>query len=182
MARKGRAGLIIFIIILFLLIFGALVMVFNIGGARDFAYRLIGRDVNQESAANKTIEVELEREKDSLEAEKTKLSALRTDLENYKAQLDNREKELEEREVLLLDKEQEVDRLNEKLSGQYEDLRELIKIYEYMNGEEAADILSQMEDVDKVVLVIKNLKKETSAEILGLMDAEKAADILDRIY
>ena len=31
MARKGRAGLIIFIIILFLLIFGALVMVFNIG-------------------------------------------------------------------------------------------------------------------------------------------------------
>ena len=36
--------------------------------------------------------------------------------------------------MLLLDKEQEVDRLNEKLSGQYEDLRELIKIYEYMNG------------------------------------------------
>ena len=43
-------------------------------------------------------------------------------------------------------------------------------------------ILSQIEDTHQVILIIKNLRKEKSAEILGLMDAKIAADILSEMY
>ena len=82
----------------------------------------------------------------------------------------------------MLEKEREIERLSERLSVQYEDLTELTKIYEKMDGEEAAAILSQIEDTHQVILIIKNLRKEKSAEILGLMDAKIAADILSEMY
>ena len=51
-----------------------------------------------------------------------------------------------------------------------------------MDGEEAAAISIQIEDTHQVILIIKNLRKEKSAEILGLMDAKIAADILSEMY
>ena len=107
---------------------------------------------------------------------------MRTDLENYKAQLDSRAKDLDEKESLLQVKEQELERLTQVLTAQFEDLMEIVKICENMNGEEAAAILSQMEDTEKVILIFKNLEKEKSAEILGLMNPEDAANILSQLY
>lgn len=182
MDKKGRTRSITFIIIIFLLIFAALAIVFDIGGIKKFAYSIIGKALDKETMAGMTaVEIELKKEKEFIEAEKTKLSALRTDLENYRAELDNRAKELDEREMLLEEKEQEIDRLNESLSEQFQDLMEIVKIYENMNSDEAAAILSQMEDTEKVILIFKNLKKEKSAEILGLMNPEDAARIVDRL-
>lgn len=182
MAKKGRTRSIVFIIIIFLLVFAALAIVFDIGGIRKLAYSIIGIDLDRQTTAGMTaVEIELAKEKDFIEAEKTKLSALRTDLENYKAELDNRAKELDERETLLAEKEQEIERLNETLSGQIQDLMEIVKIYENMDGDAAAAILSQMEDTEKVISIFKNLKKDKSAEILGLMNPEDAARIIDQL-
>ncbi|NLN42426.1 MAG: hypothetical protein GX160_10750 [Clostridiales bacterium] len=178
--KKGKIGLIIFIIAIFVLIFAALAFVFDIGGMKKVAYSIIGKDLGRQTMTGMTaIEIELKKEEEYIEAEKTKLSALRTDLENYKTELDNRAKELDEREMLLKEKEQDIERLKETLSGQFQDLMEIVKIYENMNGDEAAAILSQMEDTEKVILILKNLKKEKSAEILGLMNPEDAAKIVD---
>lgn len=183
MARKGKGKIILFIIILFLLIFGTLAIVFDVGGMKGLALSLVGRDHSKQTIAVKSdLEIELEKEKEFINAEKTKLSALRTDLENYKAQLNTREEELDEREDELLEKEKEVEGLNNRLTTEFEDLNDLIKIYEKMDGEEAAAILSQIENTDQVILIIKNLKKEKSAEILGLMDSKKAAGLLSRMY
>lgn len=182
MAKKGSKIFIVFIII-FILIAGSLAIAFDIGGVRGLAMSIVGKYFLKGTTPTKSHqEMEIEKEKELLSVEKTKLSALRTDLENYKAQLSSREKEIEEKEAQLMEKEHEVDRLLAKLSGDFEDLKDLIGIYEEMDGEEAAAILSQIEDGDLVLLVFKNLKKEKSAEVLGLMDPKKAADILSRMY
>ena len=72
--------------------------------------------------------------------------------------MDSRAKDLDEKN-LFTGKEQELERLTQDLTAQFEDLMEIVKICENMNGEEAAAILSQMEDTEKVILIFKNLKK-----------------------
>ncbi len=181
--KKGNGVLAWIMIIVFLLISGSLIIFFNIGGIRDIAFSLINKRVGQEANTSLSAEeIQIEKEKEFINAEKAKLSALRTDLENFKAQLENRGRELDEKEEQLALKEQEVEQLMDKLSQQFHDLTEVVKIYEKMDGEEAAAILSEIEDTDQLLLIIKNLNKEKSAEILGLMDAKKAADILSRLY
>lgn len=182
MAKRGRGIPIVLIIILIFLISGSLVIGFNIGGIRDIVFSIIGKDIAKDIVGGLQDQDPYQDEKEFINTEKAKLLALRTDLENYRAQLQDKENELQEKETLLLEKEREIERLSERLSVQYEDLTELTKIYEKMDGEEAAAILSQIEDTHQVILIIKNLRKEKSAEILGLMDAKIAADILSEMY
>jgi flagellar motility protein MotE (MotC chaperone) len=182
MAKRGRKIPVALVIILILLISVTLAIVFNIGGIRDLVFSIIGKDIAEDIIGIPSDQDPYQAEREFINTEKTKLMALRTDLENYRAQLQDKENELQEKEAQLLEKEREIERLSEKLSVQYDDLIELTKIYEQMDGEEAAAILSQIDDTQQVILIIRSLKKEKSAEILGLMDAKLAADILSKMY
>ncbi|HZJ58030.1 MAG TPA: hypothetical protein VFD89_07320 [Clostridia bacterium] len=182
MAKKRNRVPVMPIILLFLLVSGSLVIGFNIGGMRDVILAYIGKGTARDTSGVDSDQIPDETDREFIKAEKTKLAALRTDLENYRTQLQDRENELQEKDAALLDREREVQKLDEKLSSRFDDLIELTKIYERMDGEEAAAILSQIEDTHQVILIIKNLKKEKSAEILGLMEPKKAADILGAMY
>ncbi|HZJ82629.1 MAG TPA: hypothetical protein VFD57_02355 [Clostridia bacterium] len=175
--------LIISLLSVVLIVGGTLVIVFNIGGIKDIALSFFIKDgAKLDMGIISSQESELEKEREFVKSEQTKLTALRTDLESFKAQLKSREEELNEKEMLISDKEQELDRKTEDLSGQFQDVRELTKIYESMDGEDAAAILSEIEDNEQVLIILKNIKRDKSAEILGLMERKKAADILSNMY
>ena len=182
MAKKSIVVPLIISLILLLVIAGAIVYFFDIGGLKGFALSLIGKGPSLPVDQKSPEQIAIEKENDFIKTEKAKLSALRTDLENYRTQLDNKNKELEDKENDLRLKMEETEKLENNLSAKLNELTDLIGIYDKIEAEEAAAILSELEDKDQMVLIIKNLKKEKSAEILGIMDPKLAADILSRIY
>lgn len=182
MAKKSKVLLILFLIILLIFLSGALVIIFNIGGAKDFIFSALEKVVISQYPDKLIDGSELKREKEYINIENTKLAGLKIDLENYETQLNDKEKELIEWESRLEEKEKEIQQLDKKLSQEFQELTELLGIYVKMNSEDAAAILSETEDLRHVILVIKNLKKDKAAEILGLMDRKKASHILDNMY
>jgi len=115
-----------------------------------------------------------------VDQKETDLTNLKNELDSLKAELDIKEKNLTEREQALLDSEKKVKDLESKLSGQVSDLKEIVKIYENMQPEKAAAILSEM-DPTLVAQIIRNMKKEKSAEILAAMDTKTAVEITNKI-
>ena len=67
--------------------------------------------------------------------------------------------------------------MQENLSSQFEDVRQIAKLYENMDAEQAALILTEIEDNSRIILILKNMSRQKSAEIMGLMEPKKAAEL-----
>ena len=85
-------------------------------------------------------------------------------------------------------KEEEVTRIMQEniaiqdtLSPQHESISSISEMFGNMESEQAAFILSAMESDEQIILIIKNLDKEKSAEILGLMQPERSSGLFERM-
>lgn len=167
------------VLILILVIGAAIALVLDVGGIQDKLLGIFGIKDAEETIVQKSPEqIALEQEREAINNEKAELEALKSKLEKLKKELDVREDELNQKEEELLQQKQAVEELESKLSLELKNLGDLIQIYEDMESEQAAAIISQIDDQAQVVQIFKNMKKEKAAEILGLMDPKKAAQIL----
>jgi flagellar motility protein MotE (MotC chaperone) len=113
------------------------------------------------------------------------------DLASRKEELDKWQQEFETKQNLLLATSDELDKkiiqLSElksevtKLIDQYDDVTKnkisnLVKIYEAMKPQEAAQIMSNL-DMDLLIKVLDNMKQTKVAVIMGSLSPEKARDI-----
>lgn len=176
MDTRGASWLIILVLLLFVVIAAGLLVFFNVGGIRD---TVMGFLFSSKAGSNQQSEesLKLQQELKALEDEKNRLKDFENQLNTLKSQLESRQQELEQRELKLQEREKEIDELQQKLSAQFENIKDIAKLYENMEGEQAASILSEMSDNQLVIQILKNMSEEKSAEILGLMDAKKAADL-----
>ncbi|MBM7581381.1 flagellar motility protein MotE (MotC chaperone) [Caldicoprobacter guelmensis] len=175
-SKRGAVWPFILGLVLFVITAIGLLFFFNVGGIRDVVVRLAFHSKavsNQQSEGNLKLQQQLK----AIEEEKSRLKDFENQLNALKSELEGKQQELEQREIKLQQKEKEIEELQQRLSSQFENIRDIAKVYENMEPEQAASILSQMEDSSLVIQILRNLSKEKSGEILGAMDSKKAAEL-----
>ncbi|MCC6278009.1 MAG: hypothetical protein IT289_08855 [Oligoflexia bacterium] len=120
--------------------------------------------------------------------------ALFTKLEARKAQLDNREAELQKVEAELQNQKAELEkrlaeldelrakianRLDDKVKIDEQKVETLVSVYSNMKPSQAAKVLETANE-DLVIAVLGRMKNKNAAEILNLMDAEKAKKLSEK--
>lgn len=173
---RGAARLVIVIALLFIVTLAGLLLLFNVGGIRDAAVALLfpsEADSDLQSGEDGEIQEQLK----AIENEKNRLRLWESQLNALKEELEGKQQELEQLEMELEQKAREAEELQQELTGQLKTLKDIAKVYENMETEQAASILSEMEDTVLVIRILKNLPSERSAEILGAMDPKKAAEL-----
>jgi len=117
----------------------------------------------------------------SIQSEIVRLNDLQLQLDTRSSELDFREEELNEREILVSSLIEENENIQSQLSRRVDSLSMVTTIYEEMEPEQAALILSNMTDSELALLILKELDQAIAAEILGMMDASLAAQFLERM-
>jgi flagellar motility protein MotE (MotC chaperone) len=178
---KGIWGIIALSVILTIIMIISLSFLLDIAGFKSKVMNLIYSPAKKQEKGESHEELQLKRQLKQLENEKAQLKNIEEQLNTLKFQLEAKQKELEQWDLELQHKEKEIDELKDTLSQQYSDIENIAKIYEKMDSEQAAGILSEMSDTDLLIQILKNVSKEKGAEILSLMDAKKAADITNKM-
>ena len=190
--KKDKAGkpsklfnifLLFLIVILTASIVIGSIILFNIGGAKSAALKILSNvpiigKVIKPIAENKTPEqIEMER-----------LEAIENDIKIQLKQIEENIKELEEREMIISQKEdflkeQEeiVNKRLEELNKNLNSIKEQAEYFEKMDSSKAMQIISNMESKGTVVQILRNMSKEKSSSILALMDPLQAAQVLEDI-
>lgn len=177
--RKRRIFIIAVALLLFLAIF--LLIYFNVYGLQDRFLNLVKTGELKTDKAMKDVGNQKQEANAVFEKKNAELLAFERELNELEAALDEKQEELELREKSIAEKEEEIQELYDQLTVETDNLNEVINLYQKMDSESASRILSKIEDVDKVILILKGMKNDKSAEILSLMDAEIATEITNRM-
>ena len=118
-------------------------------------------------------------EREAIEREKANNAIKQKELNELEKELLSREKEIEVREKALTDKEMEISKLQEQLSEKLRSIQEQVQYLEKVDNQKAMQIIMNMNDKANAVQILRNMKKEKAAAILGLMDPLQAAQILE---
>jgi len=179
-SRRKKSNVIshiVVVITIFLLITaGILVFMLNLGNARDTVITLFLPVLGEEVQLSEQEELE-----SRLRDEIVRLSSKEDELEARENQLNLRENDLNQREEELKRVMGENESLRQQLLPQVESINIISDMYKNMESEQAALILSRMENTEQVLLIIKSLDKEKSGEILGLMEPDLAAALIERM-
>jgi len=185
---KRKKGWLIAVIILFILISSsALLFVLDIGGLRSRSLSILQSlglpgegKVSQEDLQQKLL---LEEEREKLAQDMAAVARKAEELEALEHELLKREGIISEAEKQLKEQEDELEEMKDRLSLQINEIREIVQIYEKMDGENAAKVLAELVDKDEelAVRIFKNLKKEKAGEILAYLDPKKGAGIIQRL-
>ena len=111
----------------------------------------------------------------------TSLSRKEAELVKMKKDLDERGRNLETALVEFEAKKNELESMEKEIRGTYEDIQEVCKVVEKMDAENAASMLSNIENLDLVKNIIFQVSEEQAAEILENLNPDVAAQItMDR--
>ena len=127
-----------------------------------------------------------------LEQQKKKLLADIESFENRKktdqANIDSRNAELEKLEEQLKRQKLEQDTIalqqkakDDQITRVEAELSVIVAIYEKMDAKNAAKILEKWTDIDKIAIVIKNIKTDQAAAILAAMDSTVATKVSEKL-
>lgn len=95
--------------------------------------------------------------------------------------IDQKSNEISAAEALLATRASELDTLASQLSDEKASLDSVIGIYEAMEPQKAAAILTVPADLTDNILILKNMNKSKLALILAEMTPDQAAEILARV-
>ncbi|MDA8166098.1 MAG: hypothetical protein M0017_13830 [Desulfobacteraceae bacterium] len=105
------------------------------------------------------------------------VAAKEKELAAKEAQLKQLEKELQSRMARLNELQAQVEaKLATLQTGENEQLKNLVKVYNSMKPTQVAPLLGRMED-DEVVSILKLMKTETVAQIMAKLDPDKAVRV-----
>jgi flagellar motility protein MotE (MotC chaperone) len=176
--KKSKATSFIAIIIIFLVLVSSGVVVFmlNVGNIRGTVLSVFLPQIETEEQLSEQQQLEAQ-----IRDEIIRLDAIEEELNTRENQLNIRENELNLKAEDLDKLMQENADINSRLTLQLESLTRITEMYGSMESEQAAQILSEMESIDQIVLILKNLNNKKSGEILGLMEPQKAAGLIERM-
>jgi len=174
--KKKKSPLILMTVVLFVIAASlALIFFLNIGNVRSIIVAIFTPEALEEAVSEQDQrEAQIRDEIIRLNAKEDELDARENQLDLQVSNLNIRLSELEIRI-------QENDALKELLSPQVEDILKIAGMYKNMESEQAAMILSRMDNLEKVILILRNIGDEKSGEILGLIEPERAAALTVRM-
>lgn len=183
-ARKGKssAGAIACVVLVVLVLAGAALIYFNVGGIGEIVVEVLSINLPQDETENEgpTVEELLKIENDLKKFEET--------LEKRKERLDKKDNELSVQGKELLDRERTI---SERIAAFEEEsdavyalaeeqasLKAAAQIFEQMDAEKAAEVLSKQRNMAYIADLLKAMADEKAALILDNMDATLANRVL----
>lgn len=175
--KKGFMGL----VVLFVLLIGAAVFLYfsvinDWGGVRTSILTTVNRlDPGFRYAKEEQL-AEYNRNVEAVEAAQKQLNldiaAFEKSRAEQNAALDKRKKELDEQEIFTLPL------YRQGLSDdKIDEIKQLAKIYENMDAEDAADIMSRLYDVSHMAAILFYMKPAPAADVMSSMPADLAARV-----
>ncbi len=173
--KRISKGAILFIVLLVLVIAAVALVYFDVGGSKQMAATFL--NLNNASTA------QLKQIQDAqalLDKQKADMAALDKKQKTTAGELGKREQAVAGTENAQKLKQEELDALAAKLSGQQADLKALAEKYENMDPVKAAAVLDKMKvaDIAKLIAVIK---ADKGALILNNMKADVAKKVTEYI-
>jgi len=170
--KKIEVAVLTFLTVILICLTIALAFIYDIGGIRSIAF-------NQVENRQEEFQKDVNKDNENL------FASQQARLDERKKQLEKLEMELNAKSSELAKKEEELKRLIEEaetskkaIEEKKNDIQSVVKTFENMNSEDAAKILMQYQDKNKVVEIIKKLNYTKSAEILSSMTPSFAAELL----
>jgi len=102
----------------------------------------------------------------------------REDLSTKEETLNQREAAISTEEEIIGQNKSEVEKLLTNINGEYQDIEELSKVVENMSPENAAVMLTEIDDLKLVRNVVFNIDEEVGAAILENLEPSLAAKIV----
>ena len=165
------SGLMTGLLLMILLAFAAAGgMYFNLGGLAEKTIAMLELDPVEAGIREKRayeldrLEAELQEERTSLEQDQRKLEKDRNELAKMSLTVKTLEEDLKKQSALL--------------APEKADLAAVVAIYEALEPSQAALVLAASQDKEMLVVILKNMTQTRVSQILGKMDATKAAELL----
>jgi flagellar motility protein MotE (MotC chaperone) len=134
---------------------------------------------NQENAAEAYVGEEMVRQyKEMIGKEFLRINAHQEELTTREESLNQREAAIATEEESIQKNKDEIERLLKEISGDHQDIEELSSIVENMAPENAATMLTEIEDLKLVRNVVFNIGDEDGAAILENLEPSLAAKIV----
>src|SRR6056297_1856161 len=138
---------------------------------------------NQENAAETFVGADMIRQyEEMIGREFLRINKEREDLDTREETLNQRETTLTETEKVVRQNKEEIKKVLDDINGEYQDIEELSKVVENMSPENAAVMLTEVDDLKLVRNVIFNIKDKESAAILENLEPSLAAKIILERY
>jgi len=138
---------------------------------------------NQENAAETFVGADMVRQyEEMIGREFLRINKEREDLDTREETLNQRETTLTETEKVVRQNKEEIKKVLDDINGEYQDIEELSKVVENMSPENAAVMLTEVDDLKLVRNVIFNIKDKESAAILENLEPSLAAKIILERY
>jgi flagellar motility protein MotE (MotC chaperone) len=180
-ARKGkkpRRGLAVIIAIVsaaLVIAFAALVLAADIFGLRGGLIRAVG-GLDPEFVSVETRRAELDEREASLNTREARLETEQARIASEREELENREQELYSAEEAM------VPLYRQPMSSQdLEDMKALAAVYQAMDPESAAEILSMLYTTDRSAAILYYMSGKAAAAVLSAMDPGLAAEITETL-
>jgi len=134
---------------------------------------------NQENAAEAYVGQDMIRQyEEIIGKELLRINKQREDLATKEEDLNTRETTISEAEKAISQNKEEIDRVLTAINGEYQNIEELSEVVENMSPENAAVMLTEIEDLKLVRNVVFNINEEDGAAILENLEPSLAAKIV----
>jgi len=134
---------------------------------------------NQENAAEAYVGQDMIRQyEEIIGKELLRINKQREDLDTKEEDLNTRETTISEAEKAISQNKEEIDRVLTAINGEYQNIEELSEVVENMSPENAAVMLTEIEDLKLVRNVVFNINEEDGAAILENLEPSLAAKIV----
>ena|GEM_PF-3840845 len=178
-ARKGmspgKAGLMVFLFMVFLLMAATALVYFDVMDARQIMVNVLleGKSPYDPQIAR------LEELSLSLSQESLALEQGKAELESARKQLEKKEKTLTSKEETLVSQQTALEENTALAATTEENVAKLVAMYEKMDAARAAKIIEEMYDVDDVSYLLSRMKQDKASGILAAMDTVRAARVTE---
>lgn len=171
----ARAGLLVFLFMMFLIMACAAALYTDFMGVRQIAVNLL---LEGRSPYDPQIE-RLEELTSSLAAQSAALETRTAELEAEQKRLDKLDKTLTAKEAQLNTREEQLDASTSLATASEENITQLVAIYEKMDAAQAARVMEELYDVEDAARILSRMKQSNAAGILAAMNAERAARVTE---
>jgi len=166
--KKKNSGRLLFILSLGVLTTLLLLFLLNIGGLRTVVLAVL------RPGGEDTLPPDMDQIRTELALERTRLKEMEDFLLRWEGTLSQQEEALKEQARQADEIEKEAMQLRTLYFSHLKELEEMVRVYERMEPPSAAAILISME-TETAVLILKNMKAASLADVLSAMPPDKAA-------
>lgn len=165
-----------FYIVMFIVLFIAAGIVFYYFNLFEFK-DTIENGILSVPVVSNAVQDKIKSDKDALNQEKKDLDKTKEELNKKNKQLTTKENNLNNQEKQMTKIQEDLIQKQQKVTGTQSSIEDLVKYYQAMDPESAANILNNVSDENTLILIFKSMSKSSASQIMQNMDPKIVAKI-----